>query len=97
CCHGYLGHELLGAFTRPGPFGGSFENRTRFIRELTGRVRSEVPALHIGVRLSAFDIIHYEDDPATRSGTKKGKGVPTRFDHLLPYHYGFGVSAENPV
>ena len=29
-CHGYLGHELLGAFERPGDFGGSFENRCPF-------------------------------------------------------------------
>ena len=28
-CHGYLLHELLGAHTRPGPYGGSLENRTR--------------------------------------------------------------------
>ena len=28
-CHGYLLHEILGAFTRPGKYGGSFENRTR--------------------------------------------------------------------
>ena len=27
-CHGYLLHEFLGAHTRPGRFGGSFENRT---------------------------------------------------------------------
>ena len=29
-CHGYFGHELLGARTRPGRYGGSLENRTRF-------------------------------------------------------------------
>ena len=29
-CHGYLGHELLSAVDRPGNYGGSFENRTRF-------------------------------------------------------------------
>src|SRR5205823_3201417 len=23
-CHGYLGHEMLSAFTRPGKYGGSF-------------------------------------------------------------------------
>ena len=36
-CHGYLGHEFLSAVDRPGPFGGSFENRTRFLRESGGR------------------------------------------------------------
>lgn len=31
CCHRYLASELLSAYTRKGPYGGSFENRTRFI------------------------------------------------------------------
>jgi 2,4-dienoyl-CoA reductase-like NADH-dependent reductase (Old Yellow Enzyme family) len=54
-CHGYLGHELLSGFTRPGEFGGSFENRTRFAREVITGIRAECPGLMIGVRLSAFD------------------------------------------
>ena len=32
--HGYLGHELLSAYDRPGKYGGSFENRTRFFKEI---------------------------------------------------------------
>ena len=39
-CHGYLGHELLGAHNRPGPFGGSLENRTRFMREIIDGIRA---------------------------------------------------------
>src|SRR4029077_16948947 len=31
-CHGYLLHEFLSAFIRPGKYGGSFENRTRILR-----------------------------------------------------------------
>ena len=31
--HGYLVAELLGAHTRPGKYGGSYENRTRFLKE----------------------------------------------------------------
>lgn len=97
CCHGYLGHELLGGFTRPGPFGGSFENRTRFTRELIERVKSECPGLGIGVRLSAFDFVPFEDDPATRAGKRKGVGRPMAYDHCLPYRYAFGVDQANPV
>jgi len=33
-CHGYLGHEFLSAHTREGKYGGSFENRTRFLLEV---------------------------------------------------------------
>ncbi len=33
CCHRYLNSELLSAYFRPGKYGGSFENRTRLLRE----------------------------------------------------------------
>ncbi len=59
-CHGYLGHELLSGFDRAGEFGGSFENRTRFLREVTAGVRAEVPQLGIGVRISAFDFVPFQ-------------------------------------
>lgn len=58
-CHGYLGHELLGARHRPGKFGGSLENRMRFLAEITAGVRSKAPGLKIGVRLSIFDCVPY--------------------------------------
>jgi 2,4-dienoyl-CoA reductase-like NADH-dependent reductase (Old Yellow Enzyme family) len=38
-CHGYLGHEFLSAHTRQGQYGGSFENRTRFLREVVEGIR----------------------------------------------------------
>ena len=38
-CHRYLLNELLAARSRPGKYGGSFENRTRFIREVVARIR----------------------------------------------------------
>lgn len=59
-CHGYLGHEFLSAYDRPGPYGGSFENRTRFLREIVDGVREKAPGLEIAVRLSAFDFIPFQ-------------------------------------
>ena len=53
-CHGYLGHELLSGFDRSGEFGGSFENRTRFLQDIVSGIRSKTK-LEIGVRLSIFD------------------------------------------
>jgi 2,4-dienoyl-CoA reductase-like NADH-dependent reductase (Old Yellow Enzyme family) len=58
-CHGYLGHEFLSAVDRPGDYGGSFENRTRYLREIAAGIRSEAPGLKLGVRLSAFDFIPF--------------------------------------
>ena len=62
-CHGYLGHEFLSAVDRTGRYGGSFENRTRFLRELVEGIRAEVPGLGIGVRLSAFDWAPFKPGP----------------------------------
>lgn len=58
-CHGYLGHELLSGIDRPGAFGGSFENRTRFLRDIVAGIQSEAPGLELGVRLSIFDFLPY--------------------------------------
>lgn len=54
-CHGYLGHEFLSAVDRPGKYGGSFENRTRFLRDTVELIRARAPGLDIGLRLSAVD------------------------------------------
>ncbi len=59
-CHGYLGHEFLSAVDRPGKYGGSFENRTRFLREMVAGIRAAAPGLDIGVRLSAFDFVPFQ-------------------------------------
>ncbi len=54
-CHGYLVHELLGARTRAGTYGGPLENRMRFMRRVIEAIRANVSGLEIGVRLSVFD------------------------------------------
>lgn len=59
-CHGYLGAELLGAFQRPGRYGGTFENRTRFLRNLVRKVRARTgQSLQIAVRLNVYDAVPY--------------------------------------
>jgi 2,4-dienoyl-CoA reductase-like NADH-dependent reductase (Old Yellow Enzyme family) len=58
--HGYLAHDFLTAYDRPGPYGGSFENRTRFSREMASRVKEACPDLPIAMRLSIFDILPFE-------------------------------------
>ena len=75
-CHGYLGHEFLSAHARPGEFGGSFENRTRFLREIVSGITAACPGLRIGVRLSAFDFVAFKPDPAASTPKKLGPGIP---------------------
>ena len=96
-CHGYLGHEFLSAHTRTGDYGGSFENRTRFLREVVTGARSLAPGLNIGVRLSAFDTVPFKSDTQSAVPGQSAVGVPESFRTLIPYRYGFGVNQENPV
>jgi 2,4-dienoyl-CoA reductase-like NADH-dependent reductase (Old Yellow Enzyme family) len=96
-CHGYLGHEFLSAHTREGSYGGSFENRTRFLREVVEGIRFAAPRLKIGVRLSAFDTIPFRPDPARSAPGKPGPGIPEPHEQLIPYRWGFGVNERNPT
>jgi 2,4-dienoyl-CoA reductase-like NADH-dependent reductase (Old Yellow Enzyme family) len=84
-CHGYLGHEFLSAVDRPGRYGGSFENRTRFLREVTTAVRHAAPGLDIGVRLSAFDFMPFQPSP-----DEERVGIPTANEVNGSYRYAFG-------
>jgi len=96
-CHGYLLHEFLGAFTRPGKYGGSFENRTRILREIISGIRADGNNIELGVRLSAFDLVPFKPDPARAEPGKLGPGIPEDFSCCLPYRYGFGVNQNNPL
>lgn len=80
-CHGYFGHELLSAVDRPGRYGGSLENRTRFLRDVVAGIRAEAPGLEIGVRVSIFDFLPFQTGP-------EGIGVPA--GKPGSYRYAFG-------
>ena len=95
-CHGYLLHEFLGAHSRPGPYGGSLENRTRLLREVVEGIHRDAPQLEIGVRVSIFDVVPYRPDPERSEGRTLGPGIPEDFADHLPYLYGFGVNADDP-
>ena len=87
-CHGYLGHEFLSAVDRPGRYGGSFDNRTRFLREIVAGIRAEAPGLGIAVRVSAADWLPY------RAGTD-GRGEPEPWpDARYPYAFGGDGSGQ---
>lgn len=86
-CHGYLLHELLGAVDRAGAYGGTFEHRTAFLRRVVDGIRSRAPALAVGVRLSAYDVVPYEagDD---------GVGIPVA-DAADAARYLFGLDGAH--
>jgi NADPH2 dehydrogenase len=96
-CHGYLGHEFLSAITRVGEFGGTLENRTRFLRETVEGIRAEAPGLGIGVRLSAFDLVPYKPDPYQSTAKQMGPGIFETYCDFMPYQYAFGVNQDQPT
>ena len=96
-CHGYLGHEFLSAIDRPGKYGGSLENRTRFLRNVVAGIRSAAPGLEIGVRLSAFDFIPFQPDLA-----HERQGTPAEYPGRYPYAFGgdgsgIGIDLAEPL
>jgi NADPH2 dehydrogenase len=92
-CHGYLGHEFLSAVDRPGRYGGSLENRTRFLRDVVAATRAEAPGLEIGVRVSVFDFVPFREGP-------DGVGAPVAVG-VYPYAFGgdgtgLGINLTEP-
>lgn len=87
-CHGYLGHELIGARHRPGRYGGSLENRLRFPRQIIQGIQATIPGLKIGVRLSLFDVGPW------RMGDDR-VGIPDREDVPANDRPGFGMMASD--
>ena len=87
-CHRYLLNELLGARNRPGPFGGSYENRTRLAREIIQAVQVAIPShILLATRLNIFDGIPFH----------KGEGDDGQPDsYSLPLANGWGMSETDP-
>jgi 2,4-dienoyl-CoA reductase-like NADH-dependent reductase (Old Yellow Enzyme family) len=57
-CHGYFGSEMLRpSNTRTDDWGGSFENRTRFLRESAAEIRAALPRQRfiLGSRISMYE------------------------------------------
>jgi len=85
-CHGYLLNELLGARARGGRYGGDFEGRTRFVRNVVGKIRARAGhRLLIASRLNLYDGAPFV---AGADGTcEQSRG---------PYPWGFGTNCEQP-
>lgn len=101
-CHRYLLSELLAAKNRPGDYGGSLENRTRLVRNIISRIRSELPDLTLVSRVNVYDGIPYVRRDRWRYATplppidsleSTNIGVPV--PHERPLHTAFGVDPRD--
>lgn len=95
-CHRYWLNETLAAKTRPGNYGGPFENRVKIFLMIVDAVRREVgEGVPLGTRLNAYDGLPFEEDPATRSPGLKGRGRVSPF--TIPYVWGWGMDEADPT
>lgn len=88
-CHRYLLSELLAAKTRAGRYGGSFENRTRFVRNVIAKIKAACPGLMIASRMNAYDGVPYQMSATANNG------VPCPYE--TPYKFGFGCDENDPM
>ncbi|MBS0205736.1 MAG: NADH:flavin oxidoreductase [Planctomycetes bacterium] len=102
-CHRYLLSELLAASHRLGDYGGSLENRTRLVRNVIGRIRSEVPGLVIVSRVNVYDGIpyvrrdrwNYTTAPQVATDPSAAANVGLPVPHDLPLQAAFGVDRQD--
>jgi 2,4-dienoyl-CoA reductase-like NADH-dependent reductase (Old Yellow Enzyme family) len=92
-CHGYLGHEFLSAVDRPGKYGGSFENRTRYLRNIVAGIQQAAPGLEMGIRVSAFDFLPFKKGLNEQGEPEKAKTYPYAFGGRED---GLGIDLEEP-
>lgn len=72
-CHRYLFSELLAAHQRPGRYGGSYENRTRLMKDCVVASKAEAGDMIIGARMNIYDGYPY---PEGWGVTEGGSTVP---------------------
>jgi len=95
-CHRYWLNETLAAKTRPGKYGGSFENRAKILFMIIDAVKRELGNdFPLGVRLNLYDGVPYEEDPETRRPGLKGRGRLSPYQ--VPYLWGWGVNENDPL
>ena len=88
-CHRYLLSELLGARNRPGPYGGSFENRTQLAREIILAIKAVVPShVVIATRMNGFYGL-----PSHKAAS--GDVEPDAF--TTPVVNGWGLNPDDPL
>lgn len=60
CCHRYLNSELLSAYNREGRYGGSLENRSRFLRDsVKGAIETCSSDFLVSTRMNVYDGFPY--------------------------------------
>lgn len=95
-CHGYLLAELNSAYTRPGEYGGSYENRTRLLKNAVRAAKVyEDKTFMVTSRLGIYDGYAYPYG----FGVSEGSGLMPDFTEPIrlvrELHDGMGIAMVN--
>ncbi len=96
CCHRYLASEMLSAYEREGAFGGSFENRTRLLRNgIKNATEATSDKFIVTSRLNIYDGFPYPYGWGVKEGNGKEIDLtePLRLIDIL--HNELGVELLN--
>ncbi len=94
-CHRYLNCELLSAYERKGKYGGSFENRTRLLREsIRGAMEVTDKDFIVTSRMNVYDGFPYPYGFGVRDGADIDMDLsePVKLTEML---YSYGVKLLN--
>ena len=94
-CHRYLNCELLSAYKREGKYGGSFENRTRLLREgILGAMEVTGRNFIVSTRMNVYDGFPYPYGFGVSEGTDIDMDL-TEPVKLIEMLYSYGVRLIN--
>ncbi|MFB6081408.1 MAG: NADH:flavin oxidoreductase/NADH oxidase [Halanaeroarchaeum sp.] len=97
--HGYLVHEFLSPVTndREDAYGGSFENRTRFLREIVTGIRAAVgDSVPLFVRISATDWLDDRESWTADQSVRLAGDLEARGVDLVDVSTG-GISPDQEI
>ena len=93
-CHGYLLAELCSAYTRPGEYGGSYENRTRLLKNGIAAAKVyEDKSFMVTARIGIYDgyAWPYGFGVSPGNGDNPDYSEPVRLIRELHDHYGIDM------
>lgn len=82
--HGYLIQQFLSPYTnlRTDEYGGSFENRLRFISEIITGIKKELPNFTLSVRLTADEFLQAVGNPDKGIELEDGVAIAKELEKL---------------
>jgi len=93
-CHGYLNNELLSAYQRKGEYGGSFENRIRFmVNSVANAMANTSSEFIVTSRLNVYDGFPYPHGFGVneRDGLEPDMTEPLKLIDILHNKMGMGM------